>query len=36
MKDDKTCNDCIAIAERVKGSVLSILHNKSRFESEGT
>lgn len=26
--DDKICKDCIAIAQRVKKSVLSILHNK--------
>lgn len=26
--DDKTCKDCIAIAQRVRDSVLSILENK--------
>ena len=26
--DEKTCEDCIAIAQRVKESVRSILHNK--------
>jgi len=26
--DKKTCEDCIAIAQRVRESVLSILHNK--------